>query len=94
MKKEEPHFLIIAGEASGDLHGAKLVQALFDIYPRARFTGMGGIRMQEAGVNTLFDIARMGAVGLVEIFADLGHYFQVYRALNFEKKTLHIQEQQ
>ena len=71
MKKEEPHFLIIAGEASGDLHGAKLVQALFDIYPRARFTGMGGIRMQEAGGNTLFDIARMGAVGLVEIFADL-----------------------
>lgn len=84
MKKEEPHFLIIAGEASGDLHGAKLVQALFDIYPRARFTGMGGIRMQEAGVNTLFDIARMGAVGLVEIFADFGHYFQVYRALKKE----------
>lgn len=84
MKKEEPHFLIIAGEASGDLHGAKLVQALFDIYPRARFTGMGGIRMQEAGVNTLFDIARMGAVGLVELFADFGHYFQVYRALKKE----------
>jgi len=84
MKKEEPHFLIIAGEASGDLHGAKLVQALFDIYPKARFTGMGGIHMQEAGVDTLFDIERMGAVGLVEIFSDIGHYFRVYRALKKE----------
>ena len=71
MNKEEPHFLIIAGEASGDLHGAKLVQALLDIYPKARFTGMGGIRMQETGVNTLFGIERMGTVGLVEIFAKI-----------------------
>lgn len=84
MEKEEPHFLIVAGEASGDLHGAKLVQALLDIYPKARFTGMGGIRMQETGVNTLFGIERMGTVGLVEIFADFGHYFRVYRALKKE----------
>ena len=77
----EPHFLIVAGEASGDLHGSKLVQSLLDIYPKARFTGMGGTRMRDAGVNTLFGIERMGAVGLVEIFADFGHYFSVYRAL-------------
>ncbi len=81
MNKEEPHFLIVAGEASGDLHGAKLVQALLDIYPNARFTGMGGGRMKEAGVNTLFGIERMGTVGLVEIIADFGHYYGVYRAL-------------
>jgi lipid-A-disaccharide synthase len=84
MKKEEPHFLIVAGEASGDLHGAKLVQALIDIYPNARFTGMGGIRMREVGVNTLFDIERMGTVGFVEILGDFVHYFSVYRALKKE----------
>jgi lipid-A-disaccharide synthase len=83
----EPHFLIIAGEASGDLHGEKLVQSLLDIYPKARFTGMGGTRMYAAGVNTLFGIERMGAVGLVEIFADFGHYFGVYRALMKEIAT-------
>ena len=77
----EPHFLIVAGEASGDLHGSKLVQSLLDIYPKAQFTGMGGTRMRDAGVNTLFGIERMGAVGVVEIFADFGHYFSVYRAL-------------
>ena len=84
MEKEKPHFLIIVGEASGDLHGAKLVQALMDIYPKARFTGMGGILMREVGVNTLFDIERMGTVGFVEILGDFGHYFCVYRALKKE----------
>ena len=88
MNKEEPHFLIIAGEASGDLHGAKLVQALLDVYPKARFTGMGGGRMRDAGVNTLFGIERMGAVGFVEIFSDFGHYFGVYRALVKEIASL------
>jgi lipid-A-disaccharide synthase len=77
----DPHFLIVAGEASGDLHGEKLVQSLLDIYPKARFTGMGGTRMRAAGVNILFGIERMGAVGLVEIFSDFGHYFGVYRTL-------------
>ncbi len=81
MKTDAPHFLVVAGEASGDLHGAKLVQALLELYPQAQFTGMGGTRMQNAGVNILFGIERMGAVGLVEILADFGHYFGVYRAL-------------
>jgi len=84
MEKEKPHFLIVAGEASGDLHGGKLVQELLDIYPNARFTGMGGIRMQKAGVNTLFGIERMGTVGLVEVFSDFGHYFRIYLALKKE----------
>ena len=88
MNKEEPHFLIIAGEASGDLHGAKLVQALLDVYPKARFTGMGGERMRDSGVNTLFGIERMGAVGFVEIFSDFGYYFGVYRALVKEIASL------
>ncbi len=84
MEKEEPHFLIVAGEASGDLHGGKLVQALLDIYPNAHFSGMGGIRMREAGVNTIFGIERMGAVGLVEVLADFGHYYEIYRLLKKE----------
>jgi len=88
MNKEKPHFLIIAGEASGDLHGAKLVQALLDVYPKARFTGMGGERMRDAGVNTLFGIERMGAVGFVEIFSDFGYYIGVYRALVKEIASL------
>ena len=49
---------------------------------------MGGERMRDAGVNTLFGIERMGAVGFVEIFSDFGHYFSVYRALVKEIASL------
>jgi lipid-A-disaccharide synthase len=78
---DSPHYLIIAGEASGDLHGSKLVYALKTRLPKARFTGMGGTRMQEAGVDTLFGIERMGAVGIVEVLGDFDHYYKVYRTL-------------
>mgnify|MGYP001163724780 CR=1 FL=1 len=84
MKDQHPHFFIIAGEASGDLHGSKLVSALKTLVPEARFTGMGGSRMREAGVDTLFGIERMGAVGVFEILGDFAHYFLVYRALKKE----------
>lgn len=75
------HFLIIAGEASGDLHGSDLVSALKTASPESRFTGMGGSRMRQAGVDTLFGIERMGAVGVVEVLGDFGHYYKVYRTL-------------
>ena len=81
MKDKHPHFLIIAGEASGDLHGSNLVSALKALLPHARFSGMGGSRMQEAGVDTLFGIERMGTVGIVEVLGDFGHYYGVYRTL-------------
>lgn len=75
------NYLIIAGEASGDLHGSKLVSALKARSPEAGFKGMGGAKMREAGVDTLFGIERMGAVGIVEVLGDFGHYYKVYRTL-------------
>jgi lipid-A-disaccharide synthase len=81
MKDKHPHFLIIAGEASGDLHGSNLVSALKVLLPHARFSGMGGSRMRKAGVETLFGIERMGAVGVIEVLGDFGHYYKVYREL-------------
>ncbi len=74
-------FLIIAGEASGDLHGSNLVSALKALLPQVRFSGMGGSRMRQAGVETLFGIERMGAVGVVEVLGEFGHYYKVYRIL-------------
>jgi len=43
--------LIVAGEASGDLHGANLVHALRRLDPLLRFYGIGGKNLQEAGVD-------------------------------------------
>ena len=81
MTDKAQHFLIIAGEASGDLHGSMLVSEIKTCLPEARFTGMGGARMQKAGVDRLFGIERMGAVGFVEVLWDFIHYYNVYRTL-------------
>ncbi len=81
MKDKHHHFLIIAGEASGDLHGSHLVSALKAFLPHARFSGMGGSRMREEGVDTLFGIDRMGTVGMIEVLGEFDHYYKVYRTL-------------
>ena len=62
-----PHFLIITGEASGDLHGSNLVSALNALLPQVRFSGMGGSRMRQAGVETLFGIKVVTALEFLEI---------------------------
>ncbi len=71
--------LIVAGEASGDLHGAHLIEAIHSLDSNYEFYGLGGNKMRSAGAETFFDIERMGAVGIVEVLGDLGHYVKVYR---------------
>jgi lipid-A-disaccharide synthase len=81
MEDKQYRYLIIAGEASGDLHGSNLVSALKVLQPNARFSGMGGSRMREAGVETIFGIERMGTVGVIEVIGEFDHYYKVYRTL-------------
>lgn len=57
---------IVAGEASGDLLGAKLISALRQHYPDLTVEGIGGPAMIAAGCNSLFDIERLSIVGLIE----------------------------
>lgn len=59
--------MIVAGEASGDIYGAELVREALKLSPDIQFTGIGGARMREAGVNTLVDSGDMAVVGLVEV---------------------------
>ena len=75
--------MLVAGEASGDLHGATLARALTSLEPGIALVGMGGSRMEAAGVRLLHGIDRAGVVGgtevlgrlpaLVRILRDLGH---------------------
>jgi len=81
MPKKSFRILIVAGEASGDLHGSHLVQALKTLHPDSRFWGVGGKKMRAEGVETFFDIERMGAVGAVEILGELPFYIKIYRTL-------------
>lgn len=63
---------MIAGEASGDLHGANLVKALKEKDPNIDFSGIGGKAMQDAGVRILVDAATLSVVGITEVFSKLG----------------------
>ncbi len=56
--------LLVTGEASGDLHGAKLAVALRELEPDIDLTGVGGNHMAQAGVRLLPDIARVDAMGV------------------------------
>ncbi len=73
--------MIVAGEASGDLHGAGLVREARKLDPGLFFFGIGGRRMREAGVETLVDSAQMAVVGLVEVIAHFGIIARAYLAL-------------
>jgi len=67
---------IIAGEASGDLLGARLMSAIKGHLPDVRFEGIGGKEMQAQGCNSLFPMEGLSVLGLTEI---LGQYFQLRR---------------
>lgn len=77
--------MIVAGEASGDLHGARLVAEALRLDPDVAFFGIGGKRMREAGVTTLVDAAEMAVVGLVEVIA---HFDVIARAFLTLKRIL------
>ena len=61
--------MIIAGEASGDLHAAKLVREVQQKSNDIEFYGIGGKHMIDAGVETLVDSADLAVVGLFEVLA-------------------------
>lgn len=71
--------MIIAGEASGDLHAAKIVKAVTSQRPDFTFYGIGGEGMREAGVDVKVEADELAVVGLVEIWA---HRKVIFGALN------------
>ncbi len=73
--------MIIAGEASADLHGANLVRSMRRINPEISFCGIGGEKMEAAGVKILFTSSQMAVVGLTEVFSRLPYIFKAYRRL-------------
>jgi lipid-A-disaccharide synthase len=68
---DTPLFFLIAGEASGDLLGARLMQALKKKAPHARFAGVGGARMQAEGLELYFPAEELAHFGLIEVLRHL-----------------------
>ncbi len=73
--------LLVAGEPSGDLHGAALVRALRARRPDVAVAGVGGPRLREAGMEVLVDTEHVATMGFTETFGTLGRLFATYRLL-------------
>jgi lipid-A-disaccharide synthase len=65
---------VVAGEASGDQLGAHLISAVRAQLPGVRFTGIGGPRMQSAGMDVLYPMEKLAVRGYVEV---LRHFFEI-----------------
>lgn len=72
---------IIAGEASGDLLGAGLIETLRQTYPDLSVTGIGGPAMIAAGCNSLYNMESLSLMGLIEPLFHLRELFAIRKGL-------------
>ena len=73
--------LISAGEASGEMYGAQLIEALQQLDPSLQFFGVGGDRMRAAGCDTVVDAKDLAVVGITEILSHLPKILGLYQRL-------------
>lgn len=73
--KKSNNIMIVAGEASGDLHGSNLIKAVVKQSPETFFYGVGGKNMAEAGMEILVESSELAVVGISEVIPNLGKIF-------------------
>lgn len=72
-------FFIVAGEDSGDLHGARLVEEIRQQESNARFVGHGGNKMAAAGVEIFEPADKLAVMGFTEVVKHLAYFKKVMR---------------
>jgi lipid-A-disaccharide synthase len=73
--------LMVAGEASGDLQGAHLVEAIHRIDPEVQFSGIGGEGLERAGMKLLYPSRSLSVVGITEILPRMRSILKALRML-------------
>ena len=81
MSPDNKNILIIAGEASGDLHGSALISELRKADPSIQVFGIGGDKMKSAGMNILYPIDRLAFLGFAEVIRHLPFIKKVQREI-------------
>jgi lipid-A-disaccharide synthase len=84
--------LVIAGEASGDLHGASLIRELKKLDSSLKTFGIGGDKMKAEGMELIYHIDKMAFLGFVEVIKHLPFIKKVQRDLIDEVKKRKISE--
>jgi lipid-A-disaccharide synthase len=82
-----PSIFLSAGEPSGDLHGARVAEALQARFPGAELWGLGGDRMQAAGVRLLAHVDQLAVMGFVEVARHLPYFLRLMRRVKGELAT-------
>ncbi len=82
--------LIVAGEASGDLHGGNLVRSIKSLNPDIHFFGIGGNNMKSAGVELLYHIDSMAFMGFVEVIRHIPFLTKVKKDLLTKVKEFDV----
>ena len=73
--------MMSAGEASGDLHGARLAKEMLEMEPDVELFGFGGAKMAEAGVRLVRDCRDYSIMGVWEVVLGLGRLLQLEKTL-------------
>ena len=82
MKNQAPIIALVAGEASGDQLGAALINQLREKFPQAKFAGIGGKRMQAAGMDAWWDAEQLAVFGLFEVLSHFPRLLRLRRELH------------
>ncbi|MHB1685982.1 MAG: lipid-A-disaccharide synthase [Ignavibacteriaceae bacterium] len=81
MNEHDKNIMIIAGEVSGDLHGASLIKELRKIDNGINIYGIGGDKMEAAGMKLIYHINKMAFLGFVEVVKHLPFIRKVQKDL-------------
>lgn len=86
--KKSYKIMIVAGEASGDAHGAKLVNALRELQPNIEFEffGASGLKLREAGVEAVVKSDQLSITGLPEILRAFPMFWKTFQILKSAAK--------
>jgi hypothetical protein len=76
LSLSRPRIFLSAGEPSGDLHGARVAEALRRRWPDAELFGLGGDRMRAAGVELLAHVDQLAVMGFVEVLRHLPYFIE------------------